>query len=58
MDGCVDLAAGSGHYLWRWRSADSHSCNDLRPLDSAIDADEKCDEIGMPGANRDQRGML
>lgn len=41
----MDLAAG-GHYL-RWRSADSHSCNDLRPLDSAIDAGEKCDEIGM-----------
>lgn len=56
----MDVAAGGGHYLrrWRWRPADSHSCNDLqRAVDSAIDAGEKCDEIGMPGANRDQRGL-
>lgn len=41
----------------RW-PADSHSYNDLRAGDSAINADEKCNEIGMPGVNSDQRGTM
>lgn len=53
MDGRVDLAAG-GHYL-RWRSADSHSCNDLRALDRCRRKVRR--NWNAECANRDQRGM-